>query len=260
MTLEVKGNNTLAQEVKRIMNEEEAPYSDPWHPSGLEMQLLEPFKIKGMTFENWKSHWNDSLAADKRQAKVLSNIIIRFIQSQMAQFALRQNDAKSTIAKRKIIFVTATPIGRKEFENIKAQLREVRGGSDQFSIEVVMVTDDERNSSIELQQELDDLMSDLHDIYDVTLVNAFEYWRRGPSGILLAKMFHSEDRKIDQMRLKKLALYGPTVLASNVRERCLLWLVISGQTRYHRRAWASLPGPGSRLHLLPRGTTMNWLK
>jgi hypothetical protein len=93
-----------------------------------------------------------------------------------------------------------------------------------ISVVVIEVIDGDKSESTSRQQELDDANHGLADMYEYIPVNINRLLKRGPGGLLVAKIHGSHHKNLDNRTGKK-ALYGDdmySTLRSKAHCFCLL--------------------------------------
>lgn len=117
-------------------------------------------------------------------------------------------DIARAISRKKIIVISAAEIDSRSRDSISQVLSEVYQGADNFSLQVIRLSENLSGVSEGLQQSLDNTNQGNADIYDYTSLLVSDFLSFFVTPIVLAKLFFSENKALDGIRGSKKTFYN----------------------------------------------------
>ncbi|KAH8585349.1 hypothetical protein B0O99DRAFT_647183 [Bisporella sp. PMI_857] len=242
--VEGKEKGTLEEELKKIMTE-----TANVHQRMLTMLALIRHE-KAKYFELWncpEEDWSlkkflalflEARGDNEKQKRVSSNFSFALatnIRRQVQRYNARKGNINQTVNKRRLVFIVGgNSPDRSEYDVIKGIIKnEVKDGGDEFSVVVIEVIDGDKSESTSRQQELDDANKGLADMYEYIPVNINKLFMGGPGGLLVAKIYGSHNKSLDNKTAKRDAFYGNNDVFGFAKEGTLFLPTIA----YIRDKW-----------------------
>ncbi|KAF4772735.1 hypothetical protein HER10_EVM0008864 [Colletotrichum scovillei] len=163
------------------------------------------WRAKDLTLEKLVAVYDTAVEEARAQPKLRNSV--RFtIERSIALQSRLSNDEESHPTN--VILLTASPLEIKEAELIKKQLKAVKGGGSEFSIQVVLFDGNLSKEVAKYHRQLDEQQSGDRDIYSTISFDEAKLLGEGLSSLALSTILNGHSREVARRKLSADQKYG----------------------------------------------------